>query len=139
MAELRARDTEVRQHERAHLAAAGSLARGGAQLDFVTGPDGRQYAVGGEVSLDTSPVPNDPEATIQKAQTVRRAALAPAQPSSQDQRVAAQATQMEFAARTELSQERADEAQERLEGSVDAIANFAGQGQEQPRLVDLFT
>ncbi len=139
VAELKARDASVRQHERAHLAAAAGLARGGAQFDFVTGPDGRRYAVGGEVQLDTSPVPDDPQATIQKAQTVRRAALAPAQPSSQDHRVAAQATQMEFAARTELSQERAAEARERLEGNADAATLFAGQGPEQPRLVDLFT
>ena len=139
VAELRARDVAVRQHERAHLAAAGGLVRSGAQFDFVTGPDGRQYAVGGEVQLDTAPVPDDPQATIQKAQTIRRAALAPAQPSSQDQRVAAQATRMEFAARTELSRENAEEAQKRLEGSSEVANVFAGQGPEQPRLVDVFT
>ena len=39
--------------------------------------------------MDTSPVPGDPQATIRKAQTVRQAALAPAEPSGQDQRAAA--------------------------------------------------
>ena len=75
--ELRARDAEVRAHEQAHLAAAGPYANGAPTFEFQTGPDGRQYAVGGEVSIDTSPVPGDPEATVRKAQTVKRAALAP--------------------------------------------------------------
>ena len=43
----------------------------------VRGPDNRQYAVGGEVQIDTSAVSGDPEATIRSAQTVRRAANAP--------------------------------------------------------------
>ncbi len=99
---LRARDREVRAHEAAHKAAAGSYARGSAQFSFESGPDGRRYAVGGEVSIDTSKISGDPEATIRKAQTIRQAANAPAQPSGQDRNVAAQATQMESDARREL-------------------------------------
>ncbi len=91
--ELRARDAEVRAHEQAHLSAAGPDANGAPTFEFQTGPDGRQYAVGGEVSIDTSPVPGDPEATARKAQTVKRAALAPRDPSAQDRQVAAQAAQ----------------------------------------------
>ena len=79
--ELRARDAEVRAHEPAHFAAAGPYANGAPTFEFQTGPDGRQYAVGGEVSIDASPVPGDPEATVRKAQTVKRAALAPCDPS----------------------------------------------------------
>ncbi len=100
--QLRSRDREVRAHEAAHKAAAGSYARGSAQFSYENGPDGQRYAVGGEVSIDTSKVSGDPEATINKAQTIRRAANAPAQPSGQDRSVAAQATQMESEARTEL-------------------------------------
>lgn len=99
---LRARDREVRAHEAAHKAAAGNHARGSAQFSFENGPDGRRYAVGGEVSIDTSKVSGDPEATIRKAQTIRRAANAPVQPSAQDRSVAAQASQMESEARAEL-------------------------------------
>jgi hypothetical protein len=55
--ELRARDAAVRVHEQAHLAAAGPYANGGPTFELQTGPDGRQYAVGGEVSIDSSPVP----------------------------------------------------------------------------------
>ena len=58
---------------------------------FTTGPGGRQYAVGGEVSVDTSPDPGNPEATIRKMEQVTRAALAPTELSSQDRRVAADA------------------------------------------------
>lgn len=102
VAELKARDREVRAHEAAHMAAAGGLARGGASFSYQQGPDGRHYAVGGEVSIDTAAVAGDPQATIIKAQTIRAAALAPAQPSSQDRAVAAAAAQMEAAARAEL-------------------------------------
>ncbi|RMH09679.1 MAG: catalase [Nitrospirae bacterium] len=108
LAQLKARDREVRAHEAAHLAAAGSVATGGAQFTFQRGPDGQLYAVGGEVHIDTSPVPGDPEATIRKARTIRAAALAPANPSAQDRAVAAQASRMEAQARQELAQERAD-------------------------------
>ncbi|MGR9093035.1 MAG: putative metalloprotease CJM1_0395 family protein, partial [Gammaproteobacteria bacterium] len=75
--ELAARDNQVRTHERARLAAAGGLANGGARLQMTRGPDGRQYATGGEVSSDVAPVAGDPQATIDKAQKIRRAALAP--------------------------------------------------------------
>jgi hypothetical protein len=90
--QLKRRDAEVRQHEAAHSAAAGAYARGGARFEYQTGPDGHAYAVGGEVDIDTSPAPNDPAATIAKMETVRAAALAPADPSGQDRRVAAEAT-----------------------------------------------
>lgn len=106
IAELRRRDQEVRRHEQAHLANAGSNARGGARFELRRGPDGRQYAVGGEVSIDVSPVPGDPQATIRKAQAIRRAALAPADPSAADRAIAAQASQMEQQARQELRAEQ---------------------------------
>jgi hypothetical protein len=103
--QLKQRDREVRAHEQAHRSAGGSYIRSGIQFEFETGPDGKRYAVGGEVSIDTSKVPGDPRATMQKAQIIRQAALAPAEPSAQDQRVAAEATQMETTARSELLQE----------------------------------
>ena len=65
--ELQERDREVRSHEQAHISAGGSLVNGGASYTYQTGPDGKQYAVGGEVSIDTSKVPNDPDATMDKA------------------------------------------------------------------------
>ncbi len=106
IAQLKSRDREVRAHEAAHLAAAGQHARGGASYSYQTGPDGRQYAIGGEVSIDTSAIPNDPEATLAKAQQIQRAALAPAEPSAQDIAVAGQASQMAIQARKEIAEAR---------------------------------
>jgi len=103
---LKARDREVRAHEAAHIAAGAGLIRGGASFSYQRGPDGIQYATGGEVSIDTSKVANNPEATIQKAAQIRSAALAPAQPSAQDRNVAAKAAQLAIEARAELNQQR---------------------------------
>jgi hypothetical protein len=101
--ELKKRDTEVKNHEQAHMASGGGLVQGGASYEYQNGPDGHMYAVGGEVKIDVSPE-RTPEATIRKMQQVRRAALAPAQPSGTDRAVAAQASQIEAQARMELSQ-----------------------------------
>jgi len=106
--ELAATDREVRAHEQAHAAVGGKYA-GSPVYKFVRGPDGISYAVSGEVSINTSPVPGNPEATIAKAQQIRRAASAPAQPSDQDRRVAAEAAQLEAQASIELRQERMQE------------------------------
>ena len=102
--ELKKRDRAVRAHEAAHAAAAGGIAQGGASYTYKTGPDGKQYAVGGEVHVDTSPVRDDPEATIRKMQQVERAALAPADPSAQDRKVAAEAQREAAAARMDARQ-----------------------------------
>ena len=102
--ELNARDREVRTHEQAHLAAAGAFAQGGPSFTYQVGPDGKRYAIGGEVSIDTSAAAN-PQASIQKARQIRQAALAPAEPSTQDRKVAAQATAMERQARVELAEQ----------------------------------
>ncbi len=101
---LKKRDQEVRRHERAHTAAAGPY--GGLPVyDLQQGPDGRLYAVGGEVSIDVKPL-KDPAATIAKAEIVIRAALAPANPSAQDHSVAAQARQLKAEAVVELNKEK---------------------------------
>lgn len=107
--ELKRRDAEVRRHESAHKAAAGPHASGGPSFEFQEGPDGRRYAVGGEVQIDTSPVAGNPRATQAKMQQIRRAALAPADPSAQDRAVAAQAAQAEREARAELAQRNTDD------------------------------
>jgi len=110
--QLKARDREVKAHEAAHLAAAGQYATGGANYSYTTGPDGRQYANGGEVGIDTSPISNDPQATLVKAQQVQRAALAPAKPSAQDRSVASQASQMAMQARQDIAEEKLEKNKE---------------------------
>lgn len=103
--QLKRRDAEVRAHEQAHQSAAGNLSQGSVSFDYENGPDGKRYAVGGEVSIDTSTVSGDPQATLIKAQKIRRAATAPVDPSSQDRSVAAEASRMEAQARSEISQQ----------------------------------
>jgi|GEM_PF-6014879 len=109
VAELRQRDAEVREHEAAHVSVGGPYVRGGVQYEYVTGPDGRRYAVAGEVQIDTSPIEDDPAATIRKMQTVQAAALAPRDPSAQDLRVAAEAASKMQQAQAELARRQMEE------------------------------
>ena len=106
--ELKKTDQEVKAHERAHMAAGAGLVMGGANYQYQRGPDGKMYAVGGEVKIDTSRE-KDPKNTIDKMQQVKRAALAPSQPSGPDRSVAARASQIEAEARIELLKENAEE------------------------------
>lgn len=102
VSELKETDRKVRSHEQAHMAAGGNLVKGAASFEYKTGPDGHRYAIAGEVTIDTSEVEGDPQATILKAAHIRRAALAPADPSAQDRAVAAEAATMAYRARMEL-------------------------------------
>jgi hypothetical protein len=95
-------DRHVRAHEQAHLVVAGAYATGGPSYTYAVGPDGQRYAVGGEVSLDTSSDPSNPEATVEKAKVIQAAANAPVDPSTQDRQVAAEAAQMEAAAEVQI-------------------------------------
>lgn len=115
--ELAARDREVRAHEQAHAAVGGRYA-GSPVYEYKRGPDGVSYAVGGEVPISTGPVAGDPEATIAKAQQIRRAASAPADPSPQDRQVAAEASRLEAEARAELQTQQTlerDQAAKKIE------------------------
>ncbi|MEE2644967.1 MAG: putative metalloprotease CJM1_0395 family protein [Myxococcota bacterium] len=105
---LKARDREVRAHEQAHVAAGGQYIRGGIKYDYQQGPDGKRYAVGGHVNIDLSEAAT-PEQTVQKMRQVRRAALAPAEPSSADRSVAASASQREREAQAEIQELAAEE------------------------------
>ena len=104
LTELKSRDIEVRAHEQAHLSSAGQYAAGGASFSYTTGPNGKRYATGGEVPIDISKA-DSPAATIAKMRTVRRAALAPANPSAADRSIAASASGKEAQARKELQEE----------------------------------
>ena len=120
--ELKSRDSEVRTHEQAHAAVGGQYA-GSPSYTYEKGPDGRNYAVGGEVQIDTSPVAGDPQATVEKMQQVRAAALAPAQPSGQDRKVAASASQS-------ISKALADQVKQKAAEQEKAQAERAAQAEE---------
>ncbi len=106
ISQLESRDREVRIHEQAHAAVGGQYVTSGPSYTYQTGPDGKRYAVGGNVGIDVSPIPNDPQATLAKARQVIQAAMAPAQPSSQDYAVAQSAQAMMQQAQQELSTQR---------------------------------
>ena len=103
--ELKQRDQEVRAHEQAH-ASTGGIHAGSTSFSYETGPDGVRYAVGGEVSVDVSKVKDDPQATLEKMDQIQRAALAPAEPSSQDRQIAAEAAQKAAQALNEIAQQQ---------------------------------
>lgn len=105
VAQLKARDAEVKAHEQAHIAAAGGLTTSSPSYSYQSGPDGQKYATGGEVSIST-PQTNDPEENIRNAEALKRAALAPADPSSQDRSVAANADKIIAANREKLAEEQ---------------------------------
>lgn len=115
--QLKVADREVRQHEMAHQIVGGAYT-GGASYEYEVGPDGKRYAVAGEVPIDYGPVPNDPQATIEKMQTVIAAAMAPAEPSPKDLQVAAQARQYLLGAKLEAAIQRSEMEQARSAGAA---------------------
>ena len=108
LSELERRERDVRASELSQAALAGRYA-GPAVYSYARGPDGQTYAVAGDVSIDVSPVPNNPEATLRKMEVVMQAAMASAESSPQDLRVAAQARIIAAQARAELAEARREE------------------------------
>lgn len=112
--QLKQREKEVIAHEAAHKAVAGQYA-GAVSYTYTTGPDDKRYITGGEVPIRT-PSSSDPKEALRLAELVRRAALAPANPSSQDRAIAASASQKAARARSEIAKmEREDATIERAE------------------------
>ncbi|MFW1677502.1 putative metalloprotease CJM1_0395 family protein [Pontibacter sp. JAM-7] len=100
--ELARRDLEVRTHERIH-ASVGGRYTSAPSFTYERGPDGRLYAVSGEVQIDTTSIPGNPQASLEKAQVIQRAALAVPDPSPADRNAAAQARAMAAAAQAEIA------------------------------------
>ena len=133
--QLKARDAEVRRHEEAHATVGGQYA-GSPSYTYQTGPDGGRYAIGGEVPIDVAPIPDDPAATIDKMEVVKAAALAPAEPSSADRRIAALADAQRLQAMADLAAdrreatkaERSDAAEAGFTVALAAQANTAASG-----------
>ncbi|MDX1266846.1 MAG: putative metalloprotease CJM1_0395 family protein [Oceanisphaera sp.] len=119
---LQLRDREVRLHEQQHAGVGGQYA-GAPSYEYETGPDGKQYAVEGEVQIDLSPIADDPRATIDKMQQIKAAALAPAEPSQADKNAAARADQYIREAQAELQQP----------ASAETRANLADRSTDKPK------
>ncbi len=101
--DLQARDAEVKTHEAAHQAAGAGLT-GAASYTYQQGPDGKMYAIGGEVSISMQ-TGSTPEETIRNARKIAAAAMAPASPSGQDNAVASSAKMMEIKAQQQIQKE----------------------------------
>lgn len=120
--ELQSIDRNVKAHEAAHQAAGGGLA-GAASFSYTRGPDNQMYATAGEVPIRMQKG-RTPEETIANARQVVVAAMAPADPSPQDYKVAANALKMEFEARAEATKLKAQEAQEKNEENEEKQENL---------------
>jgi hypothetical protein len=101
---LKEREQHVISHELAHQSAGGRYA-GAPTYTYTKGPDGKSYITGGEVSIDVSKA-KDPEETVTKMRQVRASALAPSDPSPQDESVAQKASQIEVQAQQEIAQQK---------------------------------
>ncbi|MEG0473045.1 MAG: putative metalloprotease CJM1_0395 family protein, partial [Solibacillus sp.] len=112
--QLKGIQREVIAHESAHKAA-GAGVTGSISYSHTTGPDDQRYIIGGEVSIQM-PNAGESDRTISLLEKVRQAALAPAEPSAQDLRVAASAS-------TQIQQVRAEQNGEVLE--EEELAPFA--------------
>jgi len=122
------------------------------------------YAVDGEVPIDLSLVAGNPHGTMQKAEAIQRATLAPAEPSGQDRQVAAKAAALVTKARQELAQQSQEitnigkkvgqkqvafylgeilvppsNTQARQEISPSSLPDFSSYSQEKQRHSDLLT
>ncbi|WP_420787228.1 putative metalloprotease CJM1_0395 family protein [Shewanella chilikensis] len=127
---LMKRDTQVRSHEQAH-AAVGGIHAGQPAFEFEKGPDGKRYAVEGEVQIDVSVVNGDPLATMAKMKQVYAAAMAPVDPSMADIRVAAEAMRKYNQAREDAGTQRLaaapkPELSQNLLGAADPAAEKSG-------------
>jgi len=105
--DLQSRDSEVRAHEAAHQAAGGGMT-GAASYTYQQGPDGKMYAIGGEVSISMK-TGSTPQETVANARQIAAAAMAAGDPSPQDYSVAASARVMEMKAQQQLAREQQEE------------------------------
>lgn len=103
-ARLREHSHAVRLHEQAHMAALGGYASGGVHYSENRAADGSSYITGGRIKVDLSAVPGDPRATLRKARTIQRAALAPGDSSPADLATAAKAYRLQMEAMREIRQ-----------------------------------
>lgn len=100
---LKRKDRELHQNVPVH----------GTSLIYQTGPDGHIYASGRKVTLEASEVPNNPQATIDKAREIRRAVNSQKEPSLHDLHLLFAASRMEAQARAELMKQPGDIINER--------------------------
>ena len=80
-------DTNVRSHEQVHASIGPTTSP--ISYNYQQGPDGKMYAVGGSVRLDTS-IPDDPKAAAFKLEQIKKAASGPSDTSNADNTISQQ-------------------------------------------------
>ncbi|MEA2017581.1 MAG: putative metalloprotease CJM1_0395 family protein [Campylobacterota bacterium] len=80
-------DANIRSHEQIHASIGHTTAP--IAYTYQEGPDGKMYAVGGHVKLDTS-IPDDPKAAAFKLDMLQKAASGPIDSSAADNTIASQ-------------------------------------------------
>ena len=113
--ELKSRDIEVKKHEQTHQRV-GSPYTSAPSYEYETGPDGKKYAVAGSVNIDSSDA-DTPEKTAEKMRIIIKAAKAPAQPSSKDLSVAADASRRLNEANAKVQKEKQEQMKENMESA----------------------
>ena len=81
-------DAEIKSHEQIHASIGQTTTP--ISYNYQQGPDGKMYAVGGSVRLDTS-MPSDPKAAAFKLDMLQRAASGPSDVSGADVAISSQA------------------------------------------------
>jgi len=106
VSQLQSIDTKVRAHEMAHQATGGGFA-GAPSYTLEKGPDGKDYAVAGEVPIKIEKG-KTPDETISNMTQIKAAALAPSDPSPQDLKVAQNADMIASEAKQEQNSQNSD-------------------------------
>ncbi len=86
-------DANIRSHEQAHASLTTTTSP--IQYNYQQGPDGKMYAVGGHVRLDTS-MPDDPKAAAIKLDQIKKSATANSDMSGADANIAIGANLMKM-------------------------------------------
>lgn len=133
--DLETRDAEVKAHEAAHQAAGGGMT-GAASYTYQQGPDGKMYAIGGEVPI-TIPSGSTPEESIKNARQAIAAAMAVNDPSPADYAVASSARMMEMQAQQQKRQEMQEEMQGREAYSTDSSQTDSSSKDENYSKLDI--
>lgn len=119
--QLQLTEQEVIKHEQAHKSVGGSVT-GPVSYTYTDGPDDQRYIDGGEVSINAKEG-STPEETLSILERVRAAALAPADPSPQDLRVAASAASRMQQVRSEIAQQSYEEFNEQRVADEEPFQN----------------
>ena len=106
---MRKNGSNVKLRELVHRAIIGNYVRGAVSFDYDTGPDGLKYAVAGHTTVDTRPIINNPEASIRKAQAIKRTKI--------DHNVAVEVEKMEREAIMALKEEQRKESDDTTKAS----------------------